>query len=70
MANLPKPQQSLGAWLRFDLVDEVKKSPIEQADLLVVQTVSLAEEKIGEAPEHIDALVRRTVAQDFVRIVK
>jgi hypothetical protein len=69
MANLPKPQQSLGAWLRFDLVDE-KKSPIEQADLLVVQTVSLAEEKIGEAPEHIDVLVRRTMAQDFVRIVK
>jgi hypothetical protein len=54
----------------FDLVDELRDYPIEHADLRVVQAVAIAEEKIGDASEHIDAFVRRTIAQDCVQIVK
>jgi hypothetical protein len=50
----------------FDLVDGLHEDSIERADLLVVQAVSNAEEKIGEASEQIDAFVRRTIAQDCV----
>ena len=59
-----------GAELRwrfcFDLVDGLHQDSIERADLLVVQAVSNAEEKIGDASEQIDAFVRRAIAQDCV----
>jgi hypothetical protein len=54
----------------FDLVDGLHDYLIEHADLPVVQAVSPVEEKIGDAPEHIGAFVRRAMAQDFARILK
>jgi hypothetical protein len=63
-----------GAVLRsrfcFDLVDGLYEGLIEHADLPAVQAVSIAAEKIGKARAHIDAFVRRTIAQDCVQIVK
>jgi hypothetical protein len=54
----------------FDLVDGLHEERVERADLLAVQAGSIAGEKIGDASAHIDAIVRRTIAQDCVQIVK
>jgi hypothetical protein len=60
-----RPGAELRGRFCFDLVDGLQDS-IERADLLVVQAVSNAEEKIGDASEQIDAFVRRAIAQDCV----
>jgi hypothetical protein len=54
----------------FDFVDGLHQDSIERADLLVVQAVSHAEEKIGDVSQQIDTFVRRTIAQHCVQIVK
>jgi hypothetical protein len=48
----------------------VREDIIKHADLLLIQAVGVIQEKIGDASEHIDAFVRRTIAQDFVEFVK
>ncbi len=55
---------------RFDPVDGLLDYLIERRDLLIVQAVGIADEKIGDASERIAAFVRRAIAQDFARIVK
>jgi hypothetical protein len=54
----------------FDLADGLHEDLIGHADLPVVQAISIAGEKIDKASAHIDAVVRRTIALDCVRIVK
>jgi hypothetical protein len=43
---------------------------VEHADLLVVQAIGIAQEKIGDATKHVDAFVRRANPQDLVELVK
>jgi hypothetical protein len=73
MAKLPSVQR-WGADLRsrfcVDLVDGLREDLIGHADLPVVQAVSIAGEKIDKASAHIDAVVRRAIAQDCIQIVK
>jgi hypothetical protein len=73
MPKLPSTTQS-GAdlcWrVRFDPVDGLLDYLIERRDLLVVQAVGIATEKIGDVPERVDALVPRTIAQGVAGIFK
>jgi len=52
----------------FDLPDQVSEHVVEQADLLAVEIVCTAEEKIGYAPENFGASIARARGQNIFEL--